>query len=80
MDGRKRRFLKTLMSLRRHTPPSSITLVWMDGETDKRICVFKRKFKLEWTFENAGVDANVFMRFQDNENRGFRKRVGEDEA
>ena len=30
--------------------------------------------------ENANVDVNTFMRFQETENEGFRKRISVDEA
>ena len=50
-------------------------------------CVVQRKYSraktgggLVWTVENANVDVNTFIRFQETENGGFRKRISVDGA
>ena len=49
---------------RRHTPPFSI-VISVDG---RKRC------------ENASVDEKLFMRFQEIENGGFRKRISVDRS
>ena len=63
------------------------------AKTDKKVCVFKRKrisrflIRFRWCgvdgrkrYKNASVDEKLFIRFQETENGGFRKRISVDRA
>ena len=73
VDGRKRRFSKTITSLALACPSKKqngcflIRFRWSSVDGRKRC-------------KNASVDEKLFIRFQETENGGFRKRISVDRS
>ena len=56
---------------------TGIRMSQIKHKTDVFLSVFGGQV---WTVENASVDEKLFIRFQETENGGFRKRISVDRA